>query len=436
MFGLNADPTTNSSYISIDYAFYCDLGNLRIYESGANRGTFGTYTPTSVLSITYDGQNIRYWRDGTLIRTVARAIGTPLYLDSSFYNINSELNSVGFGPMGEIGTQGVQGRTGIQGLAGTTQGAQGTQGRQGTQGLSGLIGGQGTQGTQGRQGRQGVQGRIGSQGVQGAVVTTTPSTITKTVFTATAGQTVFNVAYGIQYVLVYLNGSHLQENADYTATSGTSVVLSTGASAGDIVEVVYFNLGNFVRGIQGVGGSFSGQGIQGTQGIQGRVGQGIQGSVGSQGSTTTLSFTNDSASTGTHYPVFVAGSGNRVAKVRTTATAFSFIPNTGNLVVPGTVTASSDRSLKTRISEIKDPLEKVLKLRGVEFTYKSHGGRSIGLIAQEVEKVLPELVSGDKLKSVAYQNLVAVLIEAIKELNTKVDDLNDKYENIGLEGGN
>ena len=68
-------------------------------------------------------------------------------------------------------------------------------------------------------------------------------------------------------------------------------------------------------------------------------------------------------------------------------------------------------------------------MRGVEFNYKEHGTKSIGVIAQEVEEVFPELVYGDDIKSVAYQNLVAVLIEAIKDLNNKLEKINNQTVN-------
>jgi hypothetical protein len=135
----------------------------------------------------------------------------------------------------------------------------------------------------------------------------------------------------------------------------------------------------------------------------------------------------------TYFPVFIADAGsNQTPRIRTTATAFSFNSSTGNLVVGGTVTASSDETLKTNINNIENALEKVLSLRGVEFNYIEHGGRSIGFIAQEVEKIIPELVSTQKdennteTKSVAYQNFVAILVEAIKELNEKFDKLATK----------
>lgn len=105
-----------------------------------------------------------------------------------------------------------------------------------------------------------------------------------------------------------------------------------------------------------------------------------------------------------------------------------------NLVCGGTVTANSDESLKTNITHIDNALGKVIDLRGVEFDYKETGDHSIGLIAQEVEEVLPDLVyeSEDGIKSVAYQNIVAVLIEAVKEQQLQIELL--KYEINALKG--
>ncbi len=57
------------------------------------------------------------------------------------------------------------------------------------------------------------------------------------------------------------------------------------------------------------------------------------------------------------------------------------------------------------------------------------GEHQIGVIAQEVEKVIPEVVYGKESKSVAYQNLVAVLIEAIKELTQRVIELENTQQN-------
>ena len=96
----------------------------------------------------------------------------------------------------------------------------------------------------------------------------------------------------------------------------------------------------------------------------------------------------------------------------------------------GTVTANSDEKLKTNVKTIQDALIKVTKLRGVEFDYKETGKHSLGFIAQEVEKIIPELVFGDDPKSVAYQNFVALLVEAIKEQQKQIDDLRNRIDAI------
>ena len=86
------------------------------------------------------------------------------------------------------------------------------------------------------------------------------------------------------------------------------------------------------------------------------------------------------------------------------------------------VTAFSDERLKTDIKTIEDALEKVSQMRGV--TFKREGVAGTGVIAQEVQPHLPEVVH-DKQEylSVAYGNMVGILIEAIKELKTKVDKI-------------
>jgi hypothetical protein len=105
----------------------------------------------------------------------------------------------------------------------------------------------------------------------------------------------------------------------------------------------------------------------------------------------------------------------------------------GNLTAAGNVTAYSDIRLKKNIQTIEKPLEIVSRLRGVTFDWIETGNHSYGLIAQEVEQVLPELVvenipdpnSVDKdkpvIKSVDYSKMVSVLIEAVKEQQKIID---------------
>ena len=93
---------------------------------------------------------------------------------------------------------------------------------------------------------------------------------------------------------------------------------------------------------------------------------------------------------------------------------------------------SSDERLKDNISNIPNALEKVESLRGVEFDWNDnqevYEGHDIGVIAQDVEKVLPEIVENrdNGYKAVKYEKLTAVLIEAVKELSARVKELENK----------
>lgn len=102
---------------------------------------------------------------------------------------------------------------------------------------------------------------------------------------------------------------------------------------------------------------------------------------------------------------------------------------------------SSDARLKENIHPIENALDKVCRLRGVEFDWRSKeypernfdDRRHLGLIAQEVEEVIPEVVttgSSDGMKSVEYANLVAVLVEAVKELKSENESLKQRISTM------
>ena len=105
----------------------------------------------------------------------------------------------------------------------------------------------------------------------------------------------------------------------------------------------------------------------------------------------------------------------------------------------------SDSRFKKNVSHIDGALEKVGALRGVEFEWRTEDfpekdfdeGRKIGLIAEEVEEVLPEVVStgAEGYKSVGYANIVGVLVEAVKELNKENDALRSRIEVLETEQG-
>ena len=100
----------------------------------------------------------------------------------------------------------------------------------------------------------------------------------------------------------------------------------------------------------------------------------------------------------------------------------------GDLVANGNITAYSDERLKSNIKTIDNALDKVTKLRGVSYTKEDKQG--IGVIAQEVEKVIPEVVIDGKYKSVAYGNMVGVLIEAMKEQQKQIDEQQKQIDEL------
>jgi len=108
-----------------------------------------------------------------------------------------------------------------------------------------------------------------------------------------------------------------------------------------------------------------------------------------------------------------------------------------NITSDGTLTtATSDIRIKENIQTLRNSLDKVLKLRGVSFTWKTEPemGTRIGMIAQEVEKVIPELVfvnNVDGYKGINYAEMSAVLVEAIKEQQQQIEA--EKAKNKELE---
>jgi hypothetical protein len=371
----------------------------------------------------------------------------------------------------------------------------------------------------------------------------------RTAFTATGGQTTFSLTYTVGQIDVYMNGSKLVANNDFTATNGTSIVLVTGAVAGDVIDAVtyssqwissgsnlYYADGNIGVGttnpsarihaasantafavgtirldganatgvidapttINAITGGGAGNGGSQlyfqtreengslTERLRinqlGRVGIGTvtpnteldvigtvtattfsgsgaslssinatsitTGTVGTArlatGTANTLTYlrgdqtwatvsaggatlSNDTTTnTNTFYPAMAnnATSGSLTSAV-VSSTKFYFNPSTGTL--NATVFNSlSDESLKENVSIISNAVSTVRQLEGVSFTWKENGIKSYGVIAQQLEKILPELVAGDDKKTVNYSGLIAFLINSIKELDDRVRQLEAK----------
>ena len=123
------------------------------------------------------------------------------------------------------------------------------------------------------------------------------------------------------------------------------------------------------------------------------------------------------------------GNYNNYALPLTGGTVSGNLTITGNADIGGNVQAAdfnstSDARYKIDIQTVTSALDKVSKLRGVSFNWKDSGKPAIGVIAQEVEQVIPEVVhTSENRKTVSYGNLVGVLIEAIKEQQQQIQEL-------------
>ena len=137
---------------------------------------------------------------------------------------------------------------------------------------------------------------------------------------------------------------------------------------------------------------------------------------------------DDTTTANTLYPLFEDALSGTLTSVSVSSTKLTYVPSTGTLSST-IVTSTSDEKLKENIVTISNPIDTIKKLRGVEYNWKDNGNKSMGVIAQEVEKVLPYLVSeNENGKTVMYQNMVGLLIEAIKEQQKQIDELRGKLD--------
>ena len=355
----------------------------------------------------------------------------------------------------------VQGGQGIQGPNGPASNVQGGQGIQGPTGAdSNVQGGQGIQGPNGPSsnivGPTGVQGIQGIQGIQGSTGKTGLSYTysTSTDMAGAAGQIRFNnstIGSSTQISIALQDANGATHNNLFSANSQ---LLIYGASTGDIITVTSYTI-NTINGTRALldvssanveqNGTFSnseavlvqyvkngGNGAQGGQGVQGRIGiQGNQGTAGSQGVTGTFAGSNvlignaaNSSTTGSNEfqranitggnAISIIGSLN-VANVGASITTIGMISATNDVIA----FASSDENYKENIKPISNPIEKINQIDGVEFDWKplteeevtyhhSHVGHDIGVIAQQIEKILPEIVTtrDNGFKAVKYEKII------------------------------
>jgi hypothetical protein len=165
------------------------------------------------------------------------------------------------------------------------------------------------------------------------------------------------------------------------------------------------------------------------------------------------------------YPTFANASGtSNIGIASTGSTSVVYIPSSGNLgigttnatskltvvgnisvsgfatfgsdvFVSGIITATdfnsaSDINLKENIQKIDNPIDKIIKINGVRFDWKSDNKPSMGVIAQNIEKVLPELVNGEDSKTVNYNGIIGLLIECVKSQQEQIDNLIERLDEL------
>lgn len=140
-----------------------------------------------------------------------------------------------------------------------------------------------------------------------------------------------------------------------------------------------------------------------------------------------ININNDTSGDIVLYPVL--SSNISILKANTSDLKLYYQPNTGTL--SATIFSSlSDEELKENIEDIKNPIKILKKLNPVKFEWKDSGKSSFGLIAQEVEKIIPEIVNTNEYKSIEYQSLIPFLIKALQEQEQEIKKMRKRISKL------
>jgi hypothetical protein len=297
-----------------------------------------------------------------------------------------------------------------------------------TPALSGIQGPQGVQGIAGPQGPIGLTGATGLTGPQGVAGTNGTA-----VLNGNSNPLTTTGANGDFYINTATN-TLFGPKASGAWPTGVSLVGPTGATGAQGPQ-----------GVQGIAGPQGPIGLTGATGVAGAQGlQGIQGPQGASGLLTSGAAAGNTAfwdgTTWVTNNSNIYNNGGNVGIGTTTPTVKLEV--NGRLKTQG-INELSDARYKKNITTLTNALANIEKLRGVSYDWKQNefpeknfdAKHQIGLIAQELELVYPELVNTDAegFKSVDYSKLVAVLIEAVKEQQNEIDALQVQVSQQGTQ---
>ena len=262
------------------------------------------------------------------------------------------------------------------------------------------------------------------------------TTFNRTTTTATAGQSLISsVPHTTGLIQVYLNGMMLPGN-DYTSnSSNNSIVITSPLRAGDIVDTFAYTTSQISNLSPGTTGGSAGTVLyQSAANTTSNTSVGTSGYLLTSAGTGQPTWTNPTTLTVSAASTFSSTSQNSQFNTIGVGTAADSA-NTGSIRATGTITAGySDDQLKTKLGNIDNALDKLMTLNGfyyepsqiaLDLGYTS--SKQVGVSAQEVQKVLPEVVApapiDDKYLTVQYDRMIPLLIEAIKELKSEVEVL-------------
>lgn len=144
-----------------------------------------------------------------------------------------------------------------------------------------------------------------------------------------------------------------------------------------------------------------------------------------------LTISDDTTTNATRYVTFTSATSGSISTANVSSTKLFFNPSTGTLSATA-FDSLSDLNLKTNVKKLTNAVSTVNKLEGVEFDWKDTNKHSYGVIAQQIEQILPALVTTDPtgFKSVNYNGIIGVLIEAVKELSAETTELRQQIKRL------